>query len=189
MDAVAAFWRAQNGVRHITPRGLPCPEGRWLGEHLKEMGRGRRVLEFGCGPGRLSGLFSPLLYLGVDINERSLAEAKARNPAHVFQLATDEPLPSADLILCHTVLLHISDEDLNDVIGRMNAPVVVVNEMLGRSWRHDGEPPVFNRELGEYVAAFKAHDYKLTSISERTYEHYNAPMALMEFTRNTTQET
>lgn len=191
MSAVAEFWAAQNGVRHITPRGLPRPEGAWIVDHLRALGQGKRVLEFGCGPGRLSCLFSPLLYLGVDINQRSLDEAKVRNSAHVYQLAGDGPLPEADIVLCHTVLLHVPDEELDGVIARMRAPVVVVNEMLGRHWRSDQEPPVFNRDLADYVAAFKARGYALTGISEQIYEHYGQPMGLMEFTaiRNSNQET
>lgn len=189
MDAVADFWRAQNGVRHITPRGLPRPEGAWIVDHLRALGTGKRVLEFGCGPGRLSCLFSPLLYVGVDINQRSLDEAKVRNSAHVYQLATDDPLPASDIVLCHTVLLHVPDDELDGAIGRMRAPTVVVNEILGRHWRRDQEPPVFNRDLADYVAAFKAHGYALTGISERIYEHYDQPMALMEFTSIRNQET
>ena len=82
-------------------------------------------------------------------------------------------------------LLHAElDVDLAAAIAYMRkiaAPVVLVNEMLGRRWRREGTPPVFNREMDEYVAAFAAHGYALTDAREENYAHYNQPMTLMEF--------
>ena len=182
MELAADFWRAQNGVRHITPAGKANPEGAWLLPYLADVAAHGRVVEIGCGPGRLACAFKPEAYVGVDLNERSIAEARARNPLHAFDVAQDE-LPQADVYLLHTVLMHVPDADLDVMIGRMKAPVVCVSEMMGREWRREGDPPVFNREPDEYVEAFKAHGYTLSASREQIYEHYQKPMTLLKFTQ------
>ena len=182
MELAADFWRAQNGVRHITPAGKANPEGAWLLPYLAEVASHGRVVEIGCGPGRLACAFKPEAYVGLDLNERSIAEARDRNPLHAFDMAQDE-LPQADVYLLHTVLMHVPDSELDALIGRMNAPVVCVSEMMGREWRREGDPPVFNREPAEYVEAFKARGYTLSASREQIYEHYQKPMTLLKFTQ------
>ena len=178
----ADFWRAQNGTNHITPGGKWTPEGAWLADFLAGLA-GKEIVEFGCGPGRLAQHFDPARYLGLDITPNAIAVAEEWNPGHCFRLVDEDETigAGADAVLCHTVLVHVPDDDLDGVIGRFAAPVVLVNEMLGRRWRRDGTPPVFNREMDEYVAAFAAHGYALTDVREEIYAHYNQPMALMEF--------
>ncbi len=183
MELAADFWRAQNGVRHITPAGKLWPEGEWIKtafDHLRD----QYVVEFGCGPGRLARFFRPHQYLGVDINPRSIELAKEGNPAHTFALIDDkETLGPADVILCHTVLVHVPDDDLSRVLSRFDARRVLVNEMPGRRWRGDTLPPVFNREVSEYRDAFGQAGFALSDVTYEIYDHYQAPMALMEFTR------
>ena len=183
MVSAADFWRDQNGVRHITPAGKANPEGAWLLPYLAEVASRGRVVELGCGPGRLACVFKPDAYVGVDLNERSIAEARERNPLHAFDVAQDE-LPEGDAYLCHTVLMHVPDEELDALIGRIRAPVVYVSEMLGRDWRREGDPPVFNRSADDYAIAFEAHGYELTRADAQIYEHYGKPMGLLTFTHS-----
>jgi SAM-dependent methyltransferase len=178
--SAAEFWASQNGVRHITPQGKPNPEGAWLGQYLSDVASHGRVLEFGCGPGRISCGFDPESYIGVDINPRAIEYARERNPAHRFEVVGDE-LPDADVCLFHTVLMHIPDEDLVPLLKRIRAPVIYVSEMLGRHRRREGDPPVFNREIEDYEDAFGAIGYGLISVKRRIYEHYGEPMGLMQF--------
>lgn len=182
VQLAANFWRAQNGVRHITPAGKVNPEGAWLLPYLAEVASHGRVVEIGCGPGRLACAFKPHAYLGLDINERSIAEARERYAHHPFALVQDE-LPEADAYLFHTVLMHVPDGELNALIGRIRAPVVCVSEMMGREWRREGDPPVFNREPFEYAAEFAINDYTLSQSRTEIYEHYQKPMTLLKFTR------
>lgn len=183
MESVAAFWRAQNGVRHITPRGLEWPEGEWIKSAFDDL-KGKSVIEFGCGPGRLAGLFDPDSYLGVDINQNAVLAARERNSKHRFEtIDTAAPIGPIDVIVCHTVLVHVPDEELAKVIARFDAKRVVVNEITGRHWRRDGEPPVFNREVHEYQTAFAFAGFTPGRCAFQTYRHYNAPMALMNFDR------
>lgn len=181
--SVSDFWRAQNGVRHITPRGLQWPEGEWIQTAFDDL-RGMKVLEFGCGPGRLAQFFDPSDYVGVDINERAVVEARARNEAHTFRVVDDaERLGPVDVILCHTVLLHVPDDALQATIDRFDARRVRVNELLGRGWRRDGDPPVFNRDLPEYDTAFSQAGFVTAARLRMTYEHYREPMTLLDYER------
>ena len=182
MELAADFWRAQNGVRHITPAGKANPEGAWLLPYLADVASHGFVVEIGCGPGRLACAFKPNAYFGLDLNERSITEARDRNPFHPFDVIEDE-LPQADVYLFHTVLMHVPDSELDALLGRIRAPVVCVSEMMGREWRREGDPPVFNREPSEYVEAFKAHGYTLSASQEQIYEHYQKPMTLLKFTQ------
>lgn len=183
MVTAAEFWMEQNGVIHITPQGKANPEGAWLGAYLDDVASKGRVVEIGCGPGRLACSFKPELYLGVDINARAIERAKERNMDHRFELITDE-LPEADAYLLHTVMMHVPDDAIDALIGQMRASVVHVSEMLGREWRREGNPPVFNRDLQDYVRAFGAHGYVLRTYDERIYEHYGRPMALLTFIKS-----
>ena len=79
--------------------------------------------------------------------------------------------------------MHVPDGELDALIGRMKAPVVCVSEMMGREWRREGDPPVFNREPSEYAEAFAAHGYALIQATTEIYEHYRKPMTLLKFIR------
>src|SRR6266511_1298830 len=61
----------------------------WLQRRRLKMGpaylRGR-VLDYGCSDGRLAAICRPKAYLGVDINVRALAQARAAHPG--FRFAT-----------------------------------------------------------------------------------------------------
>jgi len=68
-----------------------------------------RVLDMGCGIGALAGIVPADRYMGVDINEQSLAIARKKYPQHNFQSA----LPPAELkfntVAALAVIEHVSD--------------------------------------------------------------------------------
>lgn len=142
----ADFWRANAGLRDITPHGERFPEV-GLFDALRRACRGS-VFEFGCGDGRLSPAFDPDSYAGFDINAHALTAAKKANPAHRY-LTEWEP---ADTWLAHTVLLHVPDNEIGGILDRAKGyPRIVIGEVMGRKWRRPGDPPVFNREAIDYV--------------------------------------
>lgn len=142
----AEYWRGNTGLREITPHGERFPEV-GLFDALGRAVRGS-VFEFGCGDGRLGPAFPSDRYAGFDINPAALAAARVANPAHRY---VDEWEP-ADTWLAHTVLLHVPDDEIQAVIERAKEyPRIVIGEVMGRKWRRDGNPPVFNREAHEYV--------------------------------------
>lgn len=141
------YWRNNAELRHLTPVDNRYPEI-GLFDALRQACTGS-VFELGCGDGRLAPAFAPEAYVGMDINFTALARARKDNPAHRFTTRW-EP---ADTVLAYTVLLHVPDDDLAEIMARLRAyPRIVIGEIMGRHWRTPGEPPVFNRERSEYEA-------------------------------------
>ncbi len=176
------FWRTGVGLNNITPKDNPEPEGAGFGKFLvKSCGPGR-VLDFGCGVGRLAKYFEPVRYHGVDICGAAIDIATTAEPAHSFSLLGHD-LPKADVTLAHTVLLHVPDDEIAVVIARFNSPRVVVSEILGRRWRREGDPPVFNREKRDYQDLFRPA-YRFTRSRPLRYRHYwNTDLTVMQFAR------
>lgn len=146
MASPAEFWRGNARLRDITPHGERFPEV-GLFEALGRACTGS-VFEFGCGDGRLSSAFHPDSYVGFDINPHALVAASRANPAHRY---VTDPEP-ADTWLAWTVLLHVPDDEIGEVLdGAKLYRRIVIGEVMGRKWRRAGDPPVFNREAHEYV--------------------------------------
>lgn len=144
-----------------------------LSEALSEACKGS-VFEFGCGDGRLSGLFNSKLYSGYDINPHAIAQAKINNPRHEYV----SEWKAADTILAYTVLLHIPDNEIQKIIERMKSyNRIVIGEITGRQWRRGGNPPVFNRSIDEYAIMIDRR-YKVIKVP---YTRYNCDLDLMVF--------
>jgi len=76
--------RFQAALRHLEPRP------------------GETLVDYGCGPGRLSEFLNhQIRYIGIDRNHAMIERAQANHaaPGRSF-LTTDEPLPPCDLIAC-----------------------------------------------------------------------------------------
>lgn len=186
MDAVLDYWRSGQGLGHITPAGIEWPEGEYFAALLGGFLHGERVVEIGCGPGRLAACFPPDLYVGLDICPQAVEAAQGRRPGHDFRVIDGaDPLPEGDTALCHTVLLHVPDDALPVLLAKLGGfRRVVVGEILGRHWRRPGNPPVFNREIEEYQAAFLAAGFALRSSILLPYHRYkDAHLTLMDFRR------
>ncbi|MFC1453460.1 class I SAM-dependent methyltransferase [Verrucomicrobiota bacterium] len=169
------FW-IRNAMQDITPPGTEHPAG-W--DEVDFIGRVcgmlpyNTVCEFGCGYGRLCAAFGPGSYTGLDVNPKAIERAGAEHPEYNFRtIAYDDPLPECDLCLAYTVLLHVADEYVGEVVSRIRAGArqVVVAEILGRHWRRPSRVPVFNREKEEYVDLFSG--YGLEIELARPYRRY-----------------
>ena len=168
------YWKTNSGLVHITPPNDRFPEIR-LNEALKKACNGS-VFEFGCGDGRLSGIFDKNAYFGYDINDFALEAAKKANPEH--QYGSD--LVKADTVLAYTVLLHIPDSEIESVIESFQYyDTIVIGEIMGRKWRRGGNPPVFNREISEYIEMI-SREYEVIKV---TYPRYNTDLELLVCSR------
>lgn len=166
------YWQSNDKLEHITPPAMRWPEV-GLNEALSKACTGS-VFEFGCGDGRLSSLFNSRIYSGYDINQHALAQAKINNPRHEYVSEWKE----ADTILAYTVLLHISDNDIQLIIDKMKSyKRIVIGEITGRQWRRKGNPPVFNREISEYINMIGL----VPNIIKVPYMRYNCNLDLMVF--------
>jgi SAM-dependent methyltransferase len=170
----AEYWQSNRDLVHITPPGERFPE-KGLFEALEKAVKGS-VFEFGCGDGRLSPAFDKSAYTGFDINPNALEAAKTNNPGHTYSTEWVQ----ADTFLAYTVLLHVSDDELPEIIEKAKGyDRIVIGEIMGRQWRRPGNPPVFNRDIEEY-ADLVGRDY---SIIEVPYPRYGCNLDLMVFVK------
>ncbi len=186
---ITSYWE-QDQFQNIIPQNVKLgqfPEGwnvrDYLGMTLTpylETARAQgqkdlRILEVGCGYGRLSSAFKPGDYLGVDVNKFAIDKARQINPEHSYQkVSFVDDYPQSALTYAFCVLLHIDDDTVSSVISKMchASKIVVVAEILGRKWRRGGLPPVYNREQVDYEQLFQAQGYRLFRSSALPYLHY-----------------
>ncbi len=88
-----------------------------------DLSRVRRVLDVGCGPGTNAHHFANVEYVGLDINDGYIADARRRHGrdfrvADVTRLApgTIEP---ADVILLNSLLHHLDDEEAHRTLAAL----------------------------------------------------------------------
>ncbi len=167
------------------------PEGWDVRPFLWEMLRPhlvRKMVEIGCGYGRLCQAIPTDYYLGVDINPEAVSTARKNHPSYEFrEIGFNDAYPKADAILAYTVLLHIDDETIGPMITRMcqASDVILIAEILGKKrWRRDGNPPVFNRDLQDYAELMNQNDFYLAQCEEKPYLHYpDTEITFMKFVR------
>jgi SAM-dependent methyltransferase len=157
---VQKFWRQREcPERGFTPGGWPWPYGEDLPERLAGWCPEGKVLDFGCGPGRMSRAFRPDRYTGMDINQSALGLARRDNPNHFFYLFDGDLLP-ADHVLAVEVLFHVHDDEIvplcEKLVGAARRSVVIV-EVFGRKWREGSDPMrSWHRDLDEYAEIAKS---------------------------------
>jgi SAM-dependent methyltransferase len=83
----------------------------------------RRVLDVGCGPGTNAGRFEGAEYVGIDVNERYLAIARARHRGRFVQAdlmtADLSKLGAFDTILVNSFLHHLPDASVERVLAQL----------------------------------------------------------------------
>ncbi len=189
-----SFWK-QDQLANIIPQNEELgafPEGWDVRPHLWELLRihlQRRVVEVGCGYGRLCQAFPTDFYLGVDINPEAVEQAGRLHPGYEFQtIDFCDEYPRADAIMAYTVLLHIDDDTIGSMLERIcrSTDVVLIAEIMGKArWRRGGNPPVFNRDAEEYVDLMREQGFFLTCQEERPYKHYpDTNITFLKFERS-----
>lgn len=177
-----SYWESGEGLGNITPPGNLWPEGVEFQSYYPAIFGDAAVVEFGCGVGRLAQLFKEDRYRGVDICEPALRIARSARPGYRFDhIDVASSIVGGDIVFSHNVLMHVPDADLDHTIGRFGQGKVVISEVLGKIWRRAGNPPVFNREIQDYVVAFMRHGYTLKKHQIRRAENYVYKLIEMDF--------
>jgi trans-aconitate methyltransferase len=83
----------------------------------------RRVLDVACGPGTNTHHFCSSQYLGIDINERYIADAKRRHGrdfvAADVRAHRTAPEERFDFILVNSFLHHLNDQDVASMLAHL----------------------------------------------------------------------
>jgi SAM-dependent methyltransferase len=122
-----------------------------------DMARIRRVLDVGCGPGTNANYFSRFEYLGIDLNEAYIRDAKRRygdSSGHRRFLAVDAakfiatPGERFDFVLVNSFLHHVDDSTARGILSNLNTLLT-----------EDGHAHILDLVLPERVsvARFLAH--------------------------------
>ena len=95
----------------------PGPPPRHLRRFVRGLGPGERVLDLGCGDGRLGAELEAGELTAADVSALALGRARRRLPAaRLVALEPDAPLPFEDgcfeLVLCAETLEHVRDVQL-----------------------------------------------------------------------------
>jgi SAM-dependent methyltransferase len=175
------FWR-QAQLAHINPGVTDeFPEGWDVREELRELFGNRQVTDIGCGYGRLCTAFRPDRYSGYDLNPAAIETARQRHPDYRFTLMRDTlDYAASDAALLYAVLVHVHDDDIGATIAPLcgRANFIVVAEIMQRSWRGEGvprpqlAPPVFNRNVSEYVDMFAKQGFEVDDMVVAPYKRY-----------------
>ena len=93
--------------------------------HDNDLRDAQRVLDVGCGPGTNSPVFSHTDYLGLDLNERYIEQARRRYQGR-FEVADVRSYQapageSYDFILLNSFLHHIDDQDTSKILANMDS--------------------------------------------------------------------
>lgn len=174
------YWTEDNCKNIIPLIGNEFPEGWSPIELIKDIVKDypyESILDFGCGYGRLSKSFDKEKYLGIDLNPNAIKIAKENNPDYNYQEFCVDSIsfPEADLCMAYTVFLHLDDVTLKDTLKKLTKTIkknFIISEILGREWRRDGFPLVFNREKDEYIGIMKKFGFEFDKEIRRPYKRY-----------------
>ena len=91
-------------------------------EH-NELSRVRRVLDVGCGPGTNAKYFAHCDYVGVDLNERYIQDARGRYGREFIVVDarnyTAPPGEQFDFILINSFLHHLNNQDVLSILSHL----------------------------------------------------------------------
>jgi len=139
-----------------------------LGEIITSL-KPDRLLDFGCGSGRLFPLYHKLgipEVIAQDISNKALRIAKNRYAFSNIKITNDDILALNfdknyfDIIISNRVLQHISSDNIDDVIKKLTelAEVIYINEFSDSDYSHDS----FYIFKHTFIELFDKYDCKVS---------------------------
>ena len=154
-----------------------------------------RILEIGCGYGRICRAFPPKEYIGVDINLNAIKKAKSLFPDYNFQhVQYVDQYPRAGMLFAYTVFLHIPENNIYQMLQHLNSEVedIIIAEAMGeldqnftQNYDHpDRFHPVYNRSTKDYEKIMRQHDFYLYEETIKPYYYFqNTKLHFLHFKR------
>lgn len=172
------FWQTK-GMDFIIPPQTEDPEGFDIGEILSRV-CASKILEVGCGTGRIARFLDRKKYFGIDISKAAIDKAMADNPDYKFAVYDlEKPLPQSDTVLFYTVCLHIPDDLITAQLKRaaISTKRVVIAEIMNPDYRSNRDPAndydISNqRSLSQYCDLMRAEGFTLRVAHIRPYKFY-----------------
>ena len=172
-ETATAFWK---GTRdHDVSQNIQA-----LLNHL-EPGP-RRILDFGCGPGRDLAAFTALGHeaVGLDGSARFVAMARDHTGCEVLHqdfLALDLPLASFDGVFANAALFHVPAQELPRVLGHLHATLRPGGAFFSSNPHGRNEEGWNGRRYGTYLDP-PSWRRLATSAGFVELEHYYRPPGL-----------
>ncbi|HSJ19329.1 MAG TPA: class I SAM-dependent methyltransferase [Nocardioidaceae bacterium] len=127
-----------------------------------------RVLDVGCAEGHLAASVAPADYVGVDLDEAILVEARAAHPEHVF-VGVDEldPAERFDSVAALAVIEHVPDPG---AWVRRWADHLVAGGRFAVTTPYDRYEPVHGLAARLRLTSDEAHDEHETTFDRESLE-------------------
>jgi SAM-dependent methyltransferase len=121
------------------------------------------VLELACGIGNLADLFSPEIYLGIDIAADRITVAQKEHPEYRFQVCDSTSLEfkklvkDFDFIFCHGLLHHLGDQQCRALLdgirflAKKPTTLVGIEPILPLSWQNPFGFLLAKLDQGRYI--------------------------------------
>ena len=185
---VLNFWKTI-GENYLYPKVQESiREAKFSRQFFREMVNGESVIEMGCGNGRIAQGFTSKQYKGYDVNSTVISEAKNLFPDFSFNLYIPfDTIPLSDWVIAHTVLLHVSDEDIDKFLDVMTlkSRKIIISEIMSREFRgyENSIPPVFNRNKDEYIKMMLDRNFSLMEEKSFYFDRYETDINYLVFAK------
>lgn len=173
------YWVSDNMSNIIPLNQGTFPEGFDPGKVIYDLLKDynpRKILDFGCGYGRLSPAFPSNLYIGIDLNPEAIRVAQKNNPDKEYhEINVDSEYPKCDAAFAHTVFLHNDNKTMQSILGRLEktgVKYIVISDIISKDWHNGFIPPTFFRDIEDYNNLLNAIGFTFVSETRRVYKRY-----------------
>lgn len=117
--------------------------------HLAKKAGGRgKILDYGCGNGRLCRLFNPENYLGVDPSVELINIAKQQHPTYNFDLIKPCAMPKSgnfDIIFCLATIHHFPDRNSQtNLLNNFHTKLKQNGKLILTAWHLGGRKKIIS---------------------------------------------